>query len=149
MGDEQTLSADEQLQLAREQFETGQDLTLSAEEEFALLDPGTHDMVNRFEDIQAATAGTELGENLAGELIASEVEIKTGRCESFAEAAGKLAQRRLQLIEVVDRLAGGLLVKDPDGVIIGAVGVTGDTSDNDEVCGLVGVAAAGLTPETG
>ncbi len=104
MGDEQTLSADEQLQLAREQFDTGQDLTLSAEEEFALLDPGTHDMVNRFEEIQAATTGTELGENLAGELIASEVEIKTGRCESFAEAAGKLAQRRLQLIEVVDRL---------------------------------------------
>ena len=104
MGDEQTLSADEQIALAREQFETGRDLTLSVEEEFALLDPETHNMVNRFEDIQVAAEGSELGENLAGELIASEVEIKTGRCESFAEAAGKLCQRRLQLIEVVDRL---------------------------------------------
>ena len=44
---------------------------------------------------------------------------------------------------------GGLLAKDPDGVIVGAVGVTGDSSDNDEVCGLAGIAAAGLTPETG
>ena len=44
---------------------------------------------------------------------------------------------------------GGLLAKDPDGVIIGAVGVTGDTSDNDEVCGIAGITAAGLVPETG
>ena len=44
---------------------------------------------------------------------------------------------------------GGLLVKDVDGVIVGAVGVTGDTSDNDEVCGLAGIESAGLTPETG
>ena len=44
---------------------------------------------------------------------------------------------------------GGLLAKDADGVIVGAVGVTGDTSDNDEVCGLAGITAAGLTAETG
>ncbi len=44
---------------------------------------------------------------------------------------------------------GRLLVKDAGGVIVGAVGVTGDTSDNDEVCGLAGIAAAGLTAEAG
>ena len=44
---------------------------------------------------------------------------------------------------------GGLLVKDSDGVVVGAVGVTGDTSDNDEVCGLAGIAAADLTPDAG
>ena len=44
---------------------------------------------------------------------------------------------------------GGLLAKDADGVIVGAVGVTGDTSDNDEVCGLAGITAAGLIAETG
>ena len=44
---------------------------------------------------------------------------------------------------------GGLLAKDADGVIVGAVGVTGDTSYNDEVCGLAGITAAGLTAETG
>lgn len=44
---------------------------------------------------------------------------------------------------------GGLLVKDADGDIIGAVGVTGDTSDNDEACGVAGIEAAALTAETG
>ena len=40
--------------------------------------------------------------------------------------------------------AGGVLVRDAGGEVIGAVGVTGDTSDNDEKCALAGVAAAGL-----
>lgn len=40
--------------------------------------------------------------------------------------------------------AGGVIVVDAGGAPIGAVGVTGDTSDNDEVCALAGVAAAGL-----
>lgn len=39
--------------------------------------------------------------------------------------------------------AGGVIVTDANG-ILGAVGVTGDTSDNDELCALAGVAAAGL-----
>ena len=42
-------------------------------------------------------------------------------------------------------VAGGVIVKGPDGLPIGAVGVTGDTSDNDEVAALAGIAAAGLT----
>ena len=41
--------------------------------------------------------------------------------------------------------AGGNIVKGADGIAIGAVGVTGDTSDNDEICTLAGIAAAGLT----
>ncbi len=41
--------------------------------------------------------------------------------------------------------AGGVLVIDADGQLVGAVGVTGDTSDNDEACALAGVAAAGLS----
>lgn len=40
--------------------------------------------------------------------------------------------------------AGGVLVKDTGGAVIGAVGVTGDTSDNDELAALAGVKAAGL-----
>jgi uncharacterized protein GlcG (DUF336 family) len=42
--------------------------------------------------------------------------------------------------------AGGVIVKGSDGFPVGAVGVTGDTSDNDEICTLAGIAAAGLTP---
>lgn len=42
---------------------------------------------------------------------------------------------------------GGILLRDERGVVIGAVGVTGDTSDNDVIAGLAGIAAAGLTGE--
>jgi uncharacterized protein GlcG (DUF336 family) len=44
-------------------------------------------------------------------------------------------------------VAGGVIVKGPDGLPIGAVGVTGDTSDNDEIAALAGIAAAGLTAQ--
>jgi len=40
--------------------------------------------------------------------------------------------------------AGGVIVVDDEGLPIGAVGITGDTSDNDEICTLAGIAAAGL-----
>ncbi|MGB0499008.1 MAG: GlcG/HbpS family heme-binding protein [Rubricella sp.] len=42
---------------------------------------------------------------------------------------------------------GGILVKDRKGEVIGAVGVTGDTSDNDAEAGVAGIEAAGLTAE--
>jgi glutamate---cysteine ligase / carboxylate-amine ligase len=112
MGDEQRLSADEQIRFARESFDSGRDLTLAVEEEFALLDPETVSLVNRFEELQAAAAGTELEEHLVGELIASEVEVRTGRCETFAEAHARVAERREQLVE----LASGL------GIALGAAG---------------------------
>lgn len=40
--------------------------------------------------------------------------------------------------------AGGLLIRDESGTVIGAVGVTGDTSDSDEKAALAGILAAGL-----
>lgn len=43
--------------------------------------------------------------------------------------------------------AGGVIVTGADGFAIGAVGVTGDTSDNDELCALAGIAAAGLSAQ--
>lgn len=44
--------------------------------------------------------------------------------------------------------AGGVIIVDAAGAPIGAVGVTGDTSDNDEICALAGIAAAGLTAQS-
>ena len=44
---------------------------------------------------------------------------------------------------------GGVLVKDADGALLGAVGVTGDTSDHDEEAALAGIEAVGLVGETG
>ena len=44
---------------------------------------------------------------------------------------------------------GGVLILDAQGDTIGAVGISGDTSDNDETCALAGIEAAGLKAETG
>ena len=44
---------------------------------------------------------------------------------------------------------GGILIKDKDGTILGAVGVSGDTSDNDEIAALAGITAAGLVGDGG
>jgi glutamate---cysteine ligase / carboxylate-amine ligase len=100
MGEEQRLPPDEQLATAREAFENGTDLTLAVEEEFALLDRETLTLTNRFEDVQAAGRGKDVEPHLVGELIASEAEVRTGRCESFAEAAALMAVRRGQLHEI-------------------------------------------------
>jgi carboxylate-amine ligase len=104
MGDEQRLPPDELIASAREAFDTGTDLTIAVEEEFALLDPETLDLVNRFEDVHAAAQGTPLQEHVVGELIASEVEVKTGRRESFADIPATIAERRRQLEALVEPL---------------------------------------------
>jgi glutamate---cysteine ligase / carboxylate-amine ligase len=108
VGDEQRLSPDELISFAREAFDSGQDSTVAVEEEFALLDPETLELTNRFEELKAGAAGSELDEHLVGELIASEIEVKTGRCTNFAEAAERMAVRREQLAELADLFGVGL-----------------------------------------
>lgn len=44
---------------------------------------------------------------------------------------------------------GGVLIRDSEGAIIGAVGITGDTSDNDEACAIAGIEAAGYAADAG
>jgi uncharacterized protein GlcG (DUF336 family) len=44
---------------------------------------------------------------------------------------------------------GGVLIRNAEGVIIGSVGITGDTSINDEICAVAGITAAGLVADTG
>ncbi len=97
MGEEQKLGWEEQLAGARVAFDDGTDFTLSVEEEFALLDADELGLVNRFEEIQVAARGTEIEPHLVGELIASEVEVRTGRCEEFGEAAARMGDRRAQV----------------------------------------------------
>ena len=112
MADAQKLSPDEQIRLAREAFEDAPDFTVAVEEEFAILDPETLSLINRFEELQAAAKDTELEEHLVGELIASEVEIRTGRCDNFTEAAVRMGERRDQLLALADQL----------GVVLGGTG---------------------------
>jgi glutamate---cysteine ligase / carboxylate-amine ligase len=112
MGEEQRLSAVEQLATARAAFEAGTDFTVAVEEEFALLDADSLALVNRFEEVQAVAAGSALEPNLVGELIASEAEVRTGKCGGFAEAAALMAERRSQLHAIVREL----------GIALGATG---------------------------
>ena len=112
MGDEQRVPTDQLLRDARERFEEATDFTVAVEEEFALLDPVSLDLVNRFEDVQAAAAGTETERHLAGELIASEAEIKTGKVDTFADVPRLIAERRDQLVALVE----------PLGLALGATG---------------------------
>jgi glutamate---cysteine ligase / carboxylate-amine ligase len=102
VGDAQKLTPDEQIAFARAAFEEADDLTVAVEEEFALLDASTLELTNRFEELQAAATGTDIEEHLVGELIASEIEVKTGRCATFADAAVRMGEQRAQLGELVD-----------------------------------------------
>ena len=112
MGDEQRLAPDELIAQARAQFESATDFTVAVEEEFAILDPASLDLTNRFEDVQAAARGTAVEEHLVGELIASEVEVRTGKQSSFADVPGAIAERRAQLQSLVE----------PMGLLLGATG---------------------------
>src|SRR5581483_4472133 len=76
MGEEQRGSWQELLANAEAAYEGGTDFTLAVEEEFALLDPETLSLTNRFEDVKALAAGTDVEPHLVGELIASEVEVR-------------------------------------------------------------------------
>jgi carboxylate-amine ligase len=91
------------LDLARERFESSTDFTVGLEEEFAILDPATLELEHRFEDVYAACQRDEvLAGSAAGELIASEIEIRSGRAASFSEAVAAQRERRARLFELVD-----------------------------------------------
>jgi uncharacterized protein GlcG (DUF336 family) len=61
----------------------------------------------------------------------------------FVDAVNSLAQGRMVPVP------GGVLVRNGAGVVIGAVGISGDTSDNDEIAAVAAVEAAGFTPDAG
>jgi glutamate---cysteine ligase / carboxylate-amine ligase len=97
------------LDLARETFESSTDFTIGLEEEFALLDPATLELEHRFEDVHAACQRDELlADSAAGELIASEIEIRSGRAETFAEAVALQRERRIRLFGLVEGMGLGL-----------------------------------------
>jgi glutamate---cysteine ligase / carboxylate-amine ligase len=97
MGEEQKGTWQELLARNREEFDAGTDFTVAVEEEFALLDPQSLELTDRFEEIKRAADATDFAPHVVGELIASEVEIRTGRCDDFAEAAATMQERRSQI----------------------------------------------------
>ena len=97
------------LDRARETFEASTDFTIGLEEEFAIVDPETLELEHRFEDVYARCQEDEvLAEAAAGELIASEVEIRSGRGETFADAVAAQQERRDRLFGLVEEMGLGL-----------------------------------------
>jgi carboxylate-amine ligase len=101
------------LNSARQAFENSTDFTIGVEEEFALIDPRDLGLTSRFEELRAAAARDPiLAESIAGELISSEIEIRSGRGEDFAAAVAAQRDRRRRLFALADE----------HGVALGATG---------------------------
>jgi glutamate---cysteine ligase / carboxylate-amine ligase len=103
------------LDMARvhEVFEASTDFTVGIEEEFAILDSATRSLDQRFDELKSAAASDPvLADAIAGELICSEIEIRSGRGESFADATERQREARARLF----RLAA------ERGMLLGATG---------------------------
>ena len=107
------MEVDLDLDTARAAFEASTDFTVGIEEEFAVLDPTDLGLTPRFEDLSAAAAADPaLAASIAGELISSEIEIRSGRGADLAAARSAQHDRRRRLFA----LAG------QRGVALGATG---------------------------
>jgi glutamate---cysteine ligase / carboxylate-amine ligase len=88
----------------REVFEASTDFTVGLEEEFAILDPRALSLDQRFEELRsAAQEDAVLAEAVAGELIKSEIEIRSGRGENFADAVARQREARSRLFALAAR----------------------------------------------
>ncbi|HEX5822019.1 MAG TPA: YbdK family carboxylate-amine ligase [Solirubrobacterales bacterium] len=93
------------LDAVRETFEASTDFTVGIEEEFAILDPAVLDLEHRFEEMQeACLRDPELTHAVKGELIDTEIEIRSGRGETFADAAERQRARRARLFAIADEM---------------------------------------------
>jgi glutamate---cysteine ligase / carboxylate-amine ligase len=92
------------LDAARETFEASTEMTVGLEEEFALLDPDTLELTGRFEELRdAAAEDAMLSESIAGELISSEIEIRSGRNEDWRAAQETQRELRRRLFALAAR----------------------------------------------
>jgi carboxylate-amine ligase len=97
------------LETVRAVFESSDDFTVGLEEEFAILDPATLDLEHRFEELfDACRADELLAASVQGELIDTEIEIRSGRGETFAEAASRQRERRERLFAIAESMGLGL-----------------------------------------
>jgi glutamate---cysteine ligase / carboxylate-amine ligase len=86
------------LESAFDAFESSTDFTVGLEEEFALLDPNSLELVPRFDELRdAALADPVLADSVAGELISSEIEIRSGRGADLSAAFAAQRERRRRL----------------------------------------------------
>jgi uncharacterized protein GlcG (DUF336 family) len=113
----------------------------------AVLDPGGHVVVLKREDgsgilrpqIATGKAWSALGMGFATRELARRAEANP----VFVGALAAVSDGR------VVPVPGGVLVRSGEGVLLGAVGVSGDLSDKDEECAVHGIRAAGLIADIG
>jgi carboxylate-amine ligase len=86
------------LDQVEEVFAASRDGTVGIEEEFAVLDAATLDLVPRFEELRDAAASDPLlADSIAGELISSEIEIRSGRGENVHDSIARQREARRRL----------------------------------------------------
>src|ERR671916_1148338 len=101
------------LATARETFEDSTDLTVGIEEEFALVDPTTLQLVPRFETLRdGGAADPVLADAIAGELISSEIEIRSGAGHDVEDARARQSEARRRLFALARA----------EGIALGATG---------------------------
>ena len=113
----------------------------------AVLDPGGHLVAFKREDksgilrfdIAFGKAWGALGMGLGSRTLFERAASSAQFFNSLAAASGG---------RIVTN-PGGVLIRDGAGDIVGAVGISGDTSDKDEVCAIAGIEAAGLKADPG
>ena len=140
------------LTLAKARIIAEEALAEGARRDFAplcavMLDPGAHALallrderasISRPEIATAKAAGC-LGMGFGGRELARRAQA----APTFYPALSPIFPKGIVPV------AGGVLIRDAEGVLLGAVGISGDTSDNDEICAVAGIAAAGLIADTG
>ena len=112
-----------------------------------VLDAGGHDVVLKREDgcgilrvdIARGKAWGALGMGLGSRDLGRRAEQNPRFFAALAATSGG---------RVIPN-PGGVLIRDDDGHVVGAVGISGDTSDRDEACAVTGIQAAGFAADTG
>jgi uncharacterized protein GlcG (DUF336 family) len=122
-------------------FAKGRELALNPLS-VAVMDAGGHLIAFQRQD-GASTLRPQIACGKAGSALALGVSSRkisdmAGERPGFIASLGAISPHGLI------PAAGGIIVVDDNGVPIGAVGITGDTSDSDEVCTFAGIAAVGL-----
>jgi carboxylate-amine ligase len=86
---------------SREVFEASDDFTVGIEEEFGILDPETRDLAQRYAELrEAADADDVLRDRVAGELISSEIEIRSAKGDTFGDALVSQREARTRLFRL-------------------------------------------------
>jgi uncharacterized protein GlcG (DUF336 family) len=111
-----------------------------------VLDPGGHMIAFQRQDgastLRPQIATAKASGALAMGFSSRKIGDLAAERPSFVASLGPIS------VHGVVPAAGGVIVVDGQGRPIGAVGISGDTSDNDEICTLAGISAAGLTAQS-